>query len=309
MTIWIDGSWRTRETAVVSVYDHGLLYGDGLFEGIKAYGGRIFRRDAHVRRLLEGCRALDLACPLDAEGLGNLMDEAVERETRMQEEAAGAPRGSAQGSNGNVGDTYLRLVLTRGEGPLGLDPAGCDHPSLILIADRIRLYPAVHYETGVAVVSSAVRRNPVDSLDPRMKSLNYLNNILAKIQARQAGAQEALMLNHKGFIAECTGDNVILVKDGRLRVPGSWNGALEGITLQAVLELAQGMGIPVVREDLTLYDAWSADGMILTGTAAELVPVATLDGRNMGGAVPVFQKLREAFRDGIAAGGDWFRGV
>lgn len=308
MTVWIDGTWRSAETALVSVYDHGLLYGDGLFEGIRAYGGRIFRLEAHVRRLLEGCRALMLACPLEADGLAEILNQVVERETRQQEEQLGCPRGSANQEGGQVGDTYLRLVLTRGVGPLGLDPFGCNQPSLIIIADRIRLYPAEYYRTGVPVVTSAIRRNDTDSLDPRIKSLNYLNNILARMQARQAGAQEALLLNHQGFIAECTGDNVILVQGQTLRVPAGWNGSLDGITLRAVLELAPGLGYRVERTNLALYDAWTAEEMLLTGTAAELVPVASLDGRSFGPPGPAFRALSQAFHQAMRDSPDWVAG-
>lgn len=278
MTIWIDGDYVAPEAAKVSVYDHGLLYGDGLFEGIRAYQGRIFRLQAHLNRLYEGARALMIKIPLDIQALASQLRDAVSRET-----ATGNP------------DSYIRLVVTRGVGPLGLDPYGCDNPSLIIIVDRIRLYPAEFYQNGVPVISSVMRRNAPDSLDPRIKGLNYLNNILAKIQARQAGAQEAIMLNHQGYVAECTGDNVVCVKGRKLRIPASHYGALEGITLDAMLEVAKDLNIEYESTGLTLFDLYTADEVFLTGTGAELVPVCSIDGRPLTPNGPIFQVLRQEF--------------
>lgn len=285
MTIWIDGQWRNRDDARVSVFDHGLLYGDGLFEGLRIYQGKIFRLKAHLDRLDYGCKALMLDLPLERQALVQLLQEAVARD--------------------GCQDGYIRLVLTRGQGPLGMDPFTCAKPSLIVIVDTIRLYPGEFYQEGVPLVSSTWRRNPPDSLDPRIKSLNYLNNILAKIQARQAGAQEAVMLNHQGLVAECTGDNLIAVRGGLVHVPQAWQGALEGITLQAVLELAADLGLGIQPGPLTLYDLYTASEIILTGTAAELVPVKTIDGRKIGGPGPVFAALSAEFHRRVVSGHPW----
>lgn len=275
MTVWIDGTWRTRETATVSVFDHSFLYGDGIFEGIRVYRGEIFRLKAHLKRLYDGAKALLLPVPYAPEDLGKILKEAVKKDGL---------------SNG-----YIRLVITRGQGPLGMDPFTCSKPSTIVIVDSIRLYPEEYYQKGIPVISSAFRRNSPDSLDPRIKSLNYLNNILAKMQARQAGAQEAILLNHQGHIAECTGDNLIVVKDGQLKVPRGWHGALEGITLDAVLEIARSLDLPVSDATLTLYDLYTADELMLTGTAAEIVPVSTVDGRELSKNRPIFDRLNAEF--------------
>lgn len=289
MTIWINGKFVAPEAATISVYDHGLLYGDGIFEGLRAYGGQVFRLNAHLERLQDGARALMIRLPLAKEELAERVREAVRLEA-----VAGNP------------DSYIRLLLTRGVGPLGLDPHGCDQPSLVIIVDRIRLYPAEYYQTGVSIISSVMRRNSPDSLDPRIKGLNYLNNILAKIQARQAGAQEAILLNHQGYVAECTGDNLITVKSGKLRLPAAFYGALEGITLAAVLGLAHDLGIPVEQTGLTLYDLYCADEVFLTGTGAELVPVCAVDGRPLPPAGPVFSRLRQEFNRRIAESPEFF---
>ena len=288
MTIWMNGSYVAPEQATISVYDHGLLYGDGIFEGIRAYHGHIFRLKSHLDRLQDGAKALLLRIPLAIDAIADQLRDAVAREA-----AAGNP------------DSYIRLVLTRGVGPLGLDPYGCDSPSLIIIVDRIRLYPAEYYQNGVPIISSSLRRNPPDSLDPRIKGLNYLNNILAKIQARQVGAQEAILLNQQGYVAECTGDNLVTVKHGRLRIPASHYGALEGITLQAVLELAHDLDIAVETTGLTLYDVYTADEVFLTGTGAELVPVCSVDGRPISPNGPIFRRLRQEFSHRIQQNSRW----
>lgn len=288
MTVWINGRPVAPEQAVLPVLDHGLLYGDGIFEGIRAYGGKVFRLKAHLDRLASGAKALMLELPLGLDELAEQVRRAV-----AQEAAAGNP------------DSYIRLLATRGVGPLGLDPHGCGKPNLVVIVDRIQLYPPEFYRDGVSVASSSMRRNAPDSLDPRVKGLNYLNNILAKIQARQAGAQEAILLNHQGYVAECTGDNIVCVKAGRLRVPAAHLGALEGITLEAVLGLAGDLGIPVERATMTLYDLYTADELFLTGTGAELVPVCRVDGRPLPPDGPVFRRLRAEFTRRVKEAPDW----
>jgi branched-chain amino acid aminotransferase len=304
MTIWLNGSFVAKDEARISVFDHGLLYGDGLFEGIRAYDGRIFRLKPHLERLYDGARAISLAIPHSLAELAALTEETVRRES-----AAGNP------------NCYVRLLLTRGEGALGLDPASCPTPGLVIIADRIQLYPAEYYQKGIPVISSSYRRNAVDSLDPRIKGLNYLNNILARIQARQVGAQEAILLNHQGYVAECTGDNIIVVKHGVLKVPAAHHGALAGITLQAVLEIAADLGMTVDRGGITLFDVHTADEVFLTGTGAEIVGVSSVDGRPIrpSGAAspggdsawrpgPVLGILKAEFQRRLAADPVWFAG-
>ncbi len=296
MTIWMNGTIVEKKDATISVFDHGLLYGDGLFEGIRAYEGRIFRQKAHLDRLRDGAKAICLELPLPLDELARHLVETVALE---------AQRGNPH--------CYVRLLVTRGEGALGLDPASCATPSVIIIADRIQLYPVSFYEQGIPVVTAAIRRNAIDSLDPRIKGLNYLNNILARIQAKQAGAQEAILLNHQGYVAECTGDNIITVKNGVLRLPAAHHGALAGITLQAVLELARDLGLPVEANGLTLYDVHTADEVFLTGTGAEIVGVRSVDGRQIGYESPwrpgpVLGILKAEFQKRLKTDPAWFAG-
>lgn len=290
MTIWLNGKYVSKDDAKISVYDHGLLYGDGVFEGIRSYGGKIFRLKAHMDRLFDGAKSLMLNIPKTKEKLSALLIEAVGKET-----AAGNP------------NSYIRLVVTRGEGPLGLDPFTCETPGLFIIVDSIKLYPSEYYEKGVPIVTSAFRRVPTDTLDPRIKSLNYLNNILAKIQARQAGAQEALILNHRGYVAECTADNIIVVKNGKLRIPAGHYGSLEGITVKAVGEIARDLGYPWEEAALTLHDVYIADEVLMTGTGAEVVPVSSLDGRQFE-VGPVFRKLSGEFHRRLKEDKVWCEG-
>jgi len=222
--LWIDGQWKTKETGTVSVYDHGLLYGDGIFEGMRIYAGKVFRLKDHLVRLEESAQALLLSLPYPRAEIEAVLVEAVAR--------WGRPEG------------YIRLVVTRGVGTLGLDPNRCPRASLIVIVDGIQLYPAELYATGIPLVTASTRRTPRSSAEARVKSLNYLNNILAKMEAHRAGCLEALMLNTEGLVAECTADNVFLVKNGVLKTPAAVHGALEGITRKVVLELASGLGIP-----------------------------------------------------------------
>ena len=264
--IWMDGQWRTKETAAVSVYDHGLLYGDGIFEGMRLYQGVIFRRDAHLVRLEESARYLMLTIPYSRQDLAAMLDEAVARSGRQS--------------------GYIRLVVTRGVGTLGLDPHRCPRASVIAIVDGIQLYPAELYATGIPVITASTRRTPRSSSEARVKSLNYLNNILAKIEAQQAGCLEALMLNNDGLVVECTADNVFLVKNGVLKTPATIHGALEGITRGVVLELAQGLGIPTAETALGLFDVYTADEAFMTGSGAEVMPITKVDGRVIGDGQP-----------------------
>jgi branched-chain amino acid aminotransferase len=259
MKIYIDGRLYSREDARISVFDHGLLYGDGVFEGLRIYARRVFRLDAHLARLAASARAIGLALPLDHAQLADAVCDTV-RANRQT-------------------DGYIRLVVTRGDGPLGLDPTTCTHPRIIIIVADLAVYPAALYESGVRIITAATRQVPVASVDPRIKSLNYLKNVLARLEAHAAGAAEALMLNADGFVAECTADNVFAVQAGIVRTPPATEGALDGITRAAVRELAVESGLEFREERLARYDLVTADECFLSGTGAELVPVVALDGR------------------------------
>jgi branched-chain amino acid aminotransferase len=276
--IYINGKLYDKADAKISVYDHGLLYGDGVFEGIRIYNGKVFRLREHLNRLYDGARSIRLEIPLNREQ----MDEAVKSTVQAN----------------NKRDGYIRLVVTRGAGYLGLDPRKASNPQVIIIVDDIALYPPELYENGLEIVTVSTIRNHPNSLNPRIKSLNYLNNIMAQIEAVQAGCFEALMLNHKGEVAECTGDNIFVAKHGVLRTPPTSAGILEGITRDAVIELARAANIPVQEEDLTRYDVYAADECFLTGTAAEVVPVVKCDGRLIGTGKPgpLTKQLREQFQ-------------
>ncbi len=276
--IYINGEYFSREDAKISVYDHGLLYGDGVFEGMRIYSGNVFRLDQHLDRLWESARAIALQIPISLDAMADAVNETV----RL---------------NG-LSDGYIRLVVTRGGNQLGLDPFRCDNPQVIIIADRISLYPESYYQDGLDLVTAATIRNHPAALSPRIKSLNYLNNILAKIEGLRAGCVEALMLNHKGEVAECTGDNIFLIKKGDLFTPPIDAGILEGITRNAVLELAEGLGIATHQTALTRHDLFVADECFLTGSAAEVIPAVRLDGRDIGDGKPgpITRKLNDAFR-------------
>jgi branched-chain amino acid aminotransferase len=286
MEIYIDGEWYPRAAAKVSVFDHGLLYGDGVFEGIRVYNRRIFRLAAHIDRLYASARALALAIPLAAGELSAVVREAVRRNRRD--------------------DAYIRLVVTRGAGELGIDPLSCPRPSIIVIVGEVHLYPAQLYHTGIKAITSPTRQVSHEAVDPRVKSLNYLKNVLAKIDAQRAGAQEAILLNSAGFIAECAGDNLFLVRQARLATPSPQDGALEGITRGAILQLATEAGIEAREVRLTRYDVYTADECFLTGTGAEIMPVTEVDGRSIGdGTVgPITQRLRAAFDALVRGEGD-----
>lgn len=262
MKIYIDGNYCDENNAKVSVFDHGLLYGDGVFEGIRAYHGRVFKLKEHIDRLFYSAKAIMLDLPLShAQIMKATVDTCREN---------------------NLRDGYIRLVVTRGVGTLGLNPNRCKNPSLIIIADKIQLYPAELYEKGMAIVTVPTVRNLHSALNPAIKSLNYLNNILAKIEANNAGVEEAIMLNSEGFVSECTGDNLFIVKGDTLMTPPLYAGALYGITRGVVMELAAECGLKAIEANLTRYDVFNADECFLTGTGAELMPVVKVDGRAIG---------------------------
>lgn len=279
--IWLDGKLVPPQEARISVYDHGLLYGDGVFEGIRVYNGRIFKMKTHLDRLYASARAIRLEIPYTPDQIVQALRETVKANEQ---------------SNG-----YIRLCVTRGVGTLGLNPFTCKTGSVFIIADAIALYPQELYEKGLEVITSSVTRNHPAALSPRIKSLNYLNNILAKIEAIDAGVLEAVMLNAQGHVAECTGDNIFIVRKfaGKdvLITPPLHAGILEGVTMNTVLELAAKAGIATDRFDLTKHDLYTADEMFLTGTAAEVIPVTKVDGRIIGNGKigPITQKLLDAF--------------
>jgi len=276
--IFLDGEFVPAEEAKISVFDHGLLYGDGVFEGIRAYNGRVFRLEQHLDRLYDSARAINLTIPWPKEQVREWVLETIRR-------------------NG-LRDAYVRLVVTRGKGDLGLDPVKCPVPSIFVIAGGIQIYPPELYEKGLRVVTLATRRNIVEALNPRIKSLNYLNNILGKLEANLAGVEEGLMLTREGYVAEGTSDNVFIVRDGVLVTPALHLGVLAGITRGAVLEIAQAERVPTEETTLTLFDVYNADECFLTGTAAELVPVVEVDGRVIGDGRPgpITKRLLERFR-------------
>ena len=264
--IYLDGKIVPEEEAKISVFDHGLLYGDGVFEGIRVYSGNVFLKNEHIDRLYKGAKVIRLEIPISPEE----MIEATEQTVAAN----------------NIVDGYIRLVVTRGAGSLGLDIRKTSNPQVIIIADSITLYPQEHYDNGLDLITASTIRNHPQALNPRIKSLNYLNNILAKIEATDAGLIEALMLNHKGEVSECTGDNIFIVKDGELQTPPTDAGILEGVTRNAVIKLAKDAGIPTVERNMTRHDIYIADECFLTGTAAEVIPAVTLDKRPIGDGKP-----------------------
>lgn len=279
MQIYVDGDYYDEANAKVSVFDHGLLYGDGVFEGIRFYNRRVFKLEEHMERLYDSARAICLEIPTDREELTEALLETIRRN--------------------ELSDGYVRLVVTRGVGDLGLNPRLCKRASVIIIAAKITLYSEELYQKGLDIVTVATRRVSTAAMPPAVKSLNYLNNILAKIEAMQANAAEALMLNEQGYVAECTADSVFLIKRGRLFTPPVTAGSLRGITRGAVLDLAEEMGIPTSEPEVTRYDVWTADECFLTGTAAEVVPVVRCDTRVIGDGRPgsVTTRLLAAFRE------------
>jgi branched-chain amino acid aminotransferase len=277
-TIWLDGKWCDRSTAMVSVYDHGLLYGDGIFEGIRVYGGKIFRLSEHLERLYDSAKAIWLSIPIPREELASITEEAVRRS--------------------GITEAYIRHVVTRGVGDLGLDPRKCPKPSVMIIVDTIKLWPEQVYEAGLTVVTAGTPIPHRESLSPRVKSLNYLAHILAKIEGIHAGADEVLMLDSAGAVAEGSGQNIFVVKGGRLRTPPPYAGILKGVTRDVVMELARKAGYPVEESILNRYDVYTADEAFFTGTASELVAIRQVDGRviGTGKAGAVTRDLRARFQ-------------
>ena len=279
MKVFVDGKFVDEKKAVVSVFDHGLLYGDGVFEGIRAYNGRVFKLSEHVDRLFYSAKAILLKIPMSHRAICEAVRAACKRN--------------------KIRDGYIRLVVTRGAGTLGLDPNRCSNPQVIIIADKIQLYPETFYKKGLEIVTVPTTRNHTNAVNPAIKSLNYLNNILAKIEAINAGCVEAIMLNSQGFVAECTGDNVFMLKGGQLLTPPLAAGALYGITRSVAIELAESLGIEAKEPNLTRYDLYNADEVFITGTAAEVVPVVKIDGRQIGSGKPgkLTKKLIKAYQD------------
>jgi branched-chain amino acid aminotransferase len=289
--VFINGEYKKKEEATVSVFDHGFLYGDGIFEGIRVYDGNIFRLKEHIQRLYDSAKSILLHVPYTQEEMEKLVCEAVRK-------------------NG-LRDAYIRLVISRGPGDLGLDPSKCEAPNVIIIVDQVRLFSRELYEKGISVITVPTRRNIPDALDPKIKSLNYLNNILVRIEANKAGVAEALMLGMNGYVAEGSGDNVFIVKRGVLYTPPCYIGALEGVTRNVIIELAEKLGYLVKEQPFTRHDVYVADEVFLTGTAAEVIPVVEVDGRTIGTGVPgaIVKQLMEEFAkvvkvDGVHAYSD-----
>ena len=264
--IYIDGKFYSEANAKISVFDHGLLYGDGIFEGIRFYNGRVFRLEEHLARLWDSARSICLEIPMSMREMTEALLETIRQN--------------------NLREGYIRLVVTRGVGNLGLNPTQCKRPSVIIITAQIALYPESVYKNGLTVVTCATRRTSPASLNPAVKSLNYLNNVMARIEANLAGADEALMLNDAGYVAECTADNVFILKHGQIFTPPITAGALRGITRSVVFEIAAELGIKIHETNITRHDVFIADECFLTGTAAEVIPVIKADGRTIGDGKP-----------------------
>ncbi len=285
--IFIGGEFVKKEEAVISVFDHGFLYGDGVFEGIRVYSGNIFRLDAHLKRLFESAQSIMLRIPYTKEEMTQLIIDTV-RKNDLQ-------------------SAYIRVVVSRGKGNLGLDPSSCSHPNVIIIAEELTMFPKEYYENGIKIASVATRRNRPDVLSPQIKSLNYLNNILVKLEANQAGVQEALMMNDEGYVTEGSADNIFIVKNNVIYTPPVYLGALEGITRNAILDVAKASGYEVKETPFGRHDVYVADEVFLTGTAVEVIAVITVDGRTINDGKPgkVTNALLEEFRklvttDGVA---------
>ncbi len=279
MVIYLDGKFVNEDEAKLSVFDHGVLYGDGVFEGIRAYNSRIFRCEEHIDRLYAAAKAIMLNIPISKQEMTEVLLETCRKN--------------------NIKDGYIRLVVTRGKGDLGLNPKNCPIPSIFCIAATIQLYPEEMYTKGMPIVTAAQRRNKATIVDPQIKSLNYLNNILAKMEANRAGVPEALMLNHDGIVAECTGDNIFIVKNNVVYTPPIHVGILDGITRLTAMELAEKLGYKVIEKEFTLFNVYNADECFLTGTAAEAIPVTSVDERVIGegAAGPITTHILHAFKE------------
>ena len=275
--VYINGQFFAPDEAKISVFDHGLLYGDGVFEGLRIYNGKVFRMAQHLRRLYDSAKAIHLAIPISVAEMEQAVLDTVKES--------------------GLSDGYIRLVITRGAGSLGLGPERTSNPQTIIIVDKISLYPQEFYENGLEIITASTIRNHPGALSPRIKSLNYLNNIMAKIEGSKAGCLEALMLNHKGEVAECTADNIFIVRDGKLLTPPTDAGILDGVTRDAVLEIARDAQIPAFEKTLTRHDVYVADECFMTGTAAEIISVVKIDDRLIGDGKPgpVTRKLKELF--------------
>jgi len=272
LQVYVDGKWYLKSEAKVSVFDHGLLYGDGVFEGIRAYNSLIFKLKEHLDRLYETAHTIMLEIPMTKEEMTKAVVKTLQ-------------------ANG-LSNAYIRLVVTRGTGDLGLDPRKCKRATVIIITDKIVLYPDELYKNGLEIITVPTVRNLPEALNPQLKTLNYLNNIMAKIEATNAGYQEAIMLNFQGYVAECTGDNIFMVKRGELATPPAYLGALKGITRNAIIEIASGQKVPFKERILTRHDLFNADEVFLTGTAAEIIPVVKIDGRVIASGKPGRTTLR-----------------
>jgi branched-chain amino acid aminotransferase len=276
--IYINGQWHDRDSAMISVYDHGLLYGDGVFEGMRVYGGRCFRLEEHLDRLYDSAHAIWITIPIAKAEMARITEEGIAR--------------------AKLAEGYLRHVVTRGVGDLGLDPRSCPAPTVLIIFDAIRLWPRERYEQGLSLISAATPMPHREALSPRVKSLNYLPHIMAKLEGINAGMDEVLMLDSAGHVAEASGMNVFIVRRGVLTTPPAWAGILRGVTRDIVLELGAAAGLTVREEPINRYDVYSADEAFLTGTAAEIVPIRSLDGRQIGAGPigPATRTLMDRFR-------------
>jgi branched-chain amino acid aminotransferase len=277
-TVWLDGKWHDRETATISVYDHGLLYGDGVFEGIRVYGGKIFKLTEHLDRLYDSAKAIWLTIPMPKDEMAAVTEEAVKRS--------------------GIAEAYIRHIVTRGVGDLGLDPRKCPKASVIIIVDTIRLFPEEVYETGLRVVTAGTPIPHREALSPRVKSLNYLPHILAKIEGIHSGADEVLMLDSEGHVAEGSGQNLFVVRNGALRTPAPYSGILRGVTRDVIIDLARKARYDVQETTLNRYDIYTADEAFFTGTASELIAIRQVDGRIIGSGKPgpVTRDLRSRFQ-------------
>lgn len=284
--IYIDGKWYNKEEAKISVFDHGFLYGDGVFEGIRSYNSLVFKFEEHMQRLYESAHTIMLKIPMSKKDFKEAVIKTLQRN--------------------RLGDAYIRVIVTRGTGDLGLDPRKCKNSSIIIITDKIALYPEEFFKNGLKLITVPTARNLPEALNPAIKSLNYLNNIMAKIEAVNFGVEEAIMLNNYGYVAECTGDNIFIVKDNIIKTPPVYHGALRGITRGVIIDLAKKMGIELQRTTLTRHDLFNADECFLTGTAAEIIPVIEIDARVIRDGKPgeMTKRLTAAFREATKTEGE-----